>query len=61
MGTAQDAGTLPMPLHSFGAVVFRSTVYIAGGATTDDVPVANVYRAAIDTLGNLGGWKVIFY
>lgn len=57
MGTAEDAGTLPMPLHSFGAVVFRSTVYIAGGATTDDEPVANVYRAAIDTLGDLGDWE----
>lgn len=56
-GMPEASGTLPVPLHSFGAVVFRSTVYIAGGATTDDVPVANVYRAAIDTLGNLGAWE----
>lgn len=56
-GAAEDAGTLPMPLHSFGAVIFRSTLYIAGGATTGDVPVANVYRAAIDTLGDLGAWE----
>ena len=56
-GVAEIAGTLPAPLHSFGAVVFRSTIYIAGGATTDNVPVATVYRAAIDTLGNLGSWE----
>jgi hypothetical protein len=56
-GAPETAGTLPMPLHSLGAVVFRSTVYIAGGATTDDAPVANVYQAAIDTLGNLGDWE----
>ncbi|MDZ7778425.1 MAG: IPT/TIG domain-containing protein [Gemmatimonadota bacterium] len=54
---AEPAGTLPMPLHSFGAVVFRSTVYIAGGATTDDEPVTRVYRAAIDSLGELGDWE----
>jgi hypothetical protein len=56
-GAAQDAGTLPASLHSFGAVVFRSTIYIAGGATTDDAPLASVYRAAIDTLGNIGAWE----
>ncbi|MEX2467888.1 MAG: IPT/TIG domain-containing protein [Gemmatimonadota bacterium] len=56
-GAPEVAGTLPAPLHSSGAVVFRSTVYIAGGATTDDVPVNTVYRATIDTLGNLGSWE----
>ena len=58
-GAAQAAGALPAPLHSFGAVVFRSTIYIAGGATTDDAPVANVYRAVIDTLGNIGTWEAL--
>ena len=58
-GAAQAAGTLPAPLHSFGAVVFRSTIYIAGGATTDDAPLANVYRAVIDTLGNIGTWEAL--
>lgn len=56
-GAPEDAGTLPEPLHSLGAVVFRSTIYIAGGATTDDAPVAKAYRAAIDTLGVLGEWE----
>ena len=56
-GAPEAAGTLPIPLHSFGAVLFRSTIYVAGGATTDDSPTANVYRAAIDTLGNIGAWE----
>ncbi|MGD8318829.1 MAG: IPT/TIG domain-containing protein [Gemmatimonadota bacterium] len=50
------ATPLPVPLHSMGAVVFRSHIYVAGGATTGDAPVATVYRAAIDTLGALGEW-----
>ncbi len=49
--------SLPQPLHSLGAVVFRSAIYVAGGATTDNAPVATVYRARIDTLGELGAWE----
>lgn len=49
--------SLPEPLHSLGAVIFRSTVYIAGGATTGDVPVAKVYKSEIDTTGTLGEWQ----
>lgn len=58
-GAVEAAGTLPAPLHSFGAVIFRSTIYIAGGATTDDEPVSTVFRAAIDTLGNVGPWEAL--
>jgi len=47
---------LPVPLRSTGAVVFRSHIYVAGGATDADAPVAHVYRAEIDTLGELGAW-----
>lgn len=56
-GSAQDVGTLPASLHSLGAVVFRSSIYIGGGATMDNAPTAGVYRAQIDTLGNLGSWE----
>lgn len=51
------ATQLPEPLHSFGAVIFRSAIYIAGGATTGNAPVAKVYKAEIDTLGRLGEWN----
>jgi hypothetical protein len=57
LGAPEPAGSLPAPLHSFGAVLFRSTLYIAGGATTDHAPVGSVYRAVIDTLGNIGEWE----
>ena len=51
IGGWTTAGTLPEALHSFGAVLFRSTIYVAGGATTGNAPVTTVYRATIDTLG----------
>jgi len=56
VASAVGATPLPVPLRSAGAVVFRSHIYVAGGATTGDAPVASVYRAAIDTLGALGEW-----
>ena len=52
-----QAGSLPAPLHSFGAAIFLGNLYIWGGATTNDVPVANVYRSTIDATGGLGAWK----
>lgn len=51
------AGQLPAPLHSMGAVIFRGDVYIAGGSSTGNVPVATVYRARLDSLGVLGSWQ----
>lgn len=48
---------LPMPLHSMGVTVFRSWLYIAGGATTGDVPRQEVYRARINEDGSLGDWE----
>lgn len=56
---AVEETPLPVPLHSAGAVVFRSHIYVAGGATTGNVAVATVYRAAIDTLGVLGSWDAL--
>jgi hypothetical protein len=59
LSVSSEETPLPVPLHSMGAVVFRSHVYLAGGATTGNAPVASVYRAAIDTLGTLGAWVAL--
>lgn len=48
---------LPAPLHSMGVAVFRSWLYVVGGATTGDAPVAEVYRARINEDGSLGMWE----
>lgn len=53
----RDGTPLPQPLHSVGAVIFRSNIYISGGSTTDNEPVATVYRAEIDDDGNIGEWQ----
>jgi len=52
-----QAASLPAPLHSFGAALFLGNLYIWGGATTNNVPVATVYRSTIDAAGALGAWK----
>ena len=59
IGTWSNQTPLPVPLHSFGATIFRGALYVAGGATTDNAPVATVYRARIDTLGNLSAWETL--
>lgn len=48
---------LPVPLHSLGAAVFRGSIYVAGGATTGNAPVPTLYRATIDSLGELSEWE----
>ena len=52
-----QSGTLPAPLHSFGAAIFLGNLYIWGGATTSNVPVATAYRTLIDASGSLGTWQ----
>jgi hypothetical protein len=54
---AWSGSGLPTALHSVRAVIFDGDIYIAGGATTGDAPVATVYRARIDSLGVLGTWQ----
>ncbi|HEY6924142.1 MAG TPA: hypothetical protein VI653_11790, partial [Steroidobacteraceae bacterium] len=51
------AGTLPAPLSSFGEAVVLGQLYIWGGATTGNAPVATAYRTTIDGSGNLGTWQ----
>ena len=52
-----SAGTLPAPLSSFGEAVVFGDLYIWGGATTGNAPVATVYRTTIDASGTLGAWQ----
>lgn len=59
LGSWSEVSSLPEPLRSVEAVVFQSRIYVVGGATTDDVSVSSVYRAAIDTLGNVGSWETL--
>ncbi|HXF96064.1 MAG TPA: kelch repeat-containing protein, partial [Gemmatimonadales bacterium] len=54
-----SVATLPAALHSLGAVIFRGEIYIGGGSGSGNVPVASVYRARIDTLGNLESWRAL--
>ncbi len=48
---------LPEALHSVGVAIFRGAIYVAGGATTDNAPVASVYRSRPDEQGELGAWE----
>jgi hypothetical protein len=59
VGTWTTSKPLPQPLHSAGVVIFRSTIYVAGGSTTNNAPVANVYRATIDESGQLSDWETL--
>ena len=52
-----QAGSLPAPLHSFGVAIFLGNIYVWGGATTNNAPVATVYRSTIDASGGIGTWK----
>jgi N-acetylneuraminic acid mutarotase len=56
-GAWEALGTLPAALHSTDAVLFRGEIYIAGGSTTGNAPIATVYRARLDSLGALGAWQ----
>jgi hypothetical protein len=59
-GTLQgwsNARPLPEPLYSAGAVIFRSNIYVAGGASAENNPVSSVYRARINQDGGLEEWE----
>lgn len=49
--------SLPVALHSMGVTVFRSWLYVVGGAGTGNAPRADVYRARIEEDGSLGAWE----
>ncbi len=55
----ETARALPQAVHSGGAVIFRSTIYVAGGATADNEPVSKVYKAKIMEDGQLEEWETL--
>ena len=59
LGAWESLGTLPAALHSTDAVIFRGEIYVAGGSTTGNAPVATVYRSRLDSLGALGPWQTM--
>lgn len=48
---------LPEALHSTSALIFRSYVFVIGGAGIANAPSASVYRAPILSDGHLGAWE----
>jgi hypothetical protein len=59
LGAWEALGSLPAALHSIDAVIFRGEIYVAGGSTTGNAPVATVYRSRLDSLGALGPWQTM--
>lgn len=59
VGPWQSATTLPAPVHSAGAVIFRGFLYVAGGADSTNRPTARVFRAAISSNGTLSAWQTV--
>jgi hypothetical protein len=55
----QNASSLPVGLHSARARVYRGYLYVVGGATDQNAPVADAYRAAVRADGSLGMWEPI--
>jgi hypothetical protein len=57
LGAWSETVPLPDSLHSMGVTVFRSWMYVAGGASGGDEPRSAVYRARIQPDGSLGPWE----
>jgi len=47
---------LPAAVQSCRAVIFRSAIYVVGGSTVGNQPMHNIYKASIDSLGELDEW-----
>jgi len=57
VGAWSSIGTLPAALHSLSAMVYLGSLYVVGGATSGNAPVATVYRTAIQIDGSIGAWQ----
>lgn len=59
LGAWQATTALPVALHSASATVVRGYVYVVGGSTATNAPVATVYRALVHSDGTLGSWQAM--
>ncbi|HSJ15546.1 MAG TPA: hypothetical protein VK939_14075 [Longimicrobiales bacterium] len=59
LGTWRNGSDLPAPLHSARARVYRGYLYVVGGATGENTPVSDAYRAPVRADGTLGAWQPI--
>lgn len=57
VGAWMATSSLAIPLHSMGVTVFRSWLYVVGGASTANEPQSGVWRARINPDGTLGDWE----
>lgn len=51
--------SLPTGLYNFEAVITKNYVYLIGG--NNGSVISNIYSAAIDSNGNIGGWSLVGY
>ncbi len=56
MSAWTPAATLPVAVHSAGAVIFHGDLYVVGGSGSGNTPTGGVYRSRIGSDGTLGAW-----
>ena len=56
LGAVNSTVDLPVPLTNTQVVVIKNFVYLIGGETTSNTPVATIYRTTLDSEGMLGNW-----
>lgn len=59
VGAWQTTTALPAPLHSAAGAVLRGYLYLVGGASATNAPLATAYRAAVSANGTLGSWETL--
>lgn len=61
LGTWSSLTTADLPgwFHSFETLVTKNRLYLIGGVTGSGTRNNNVYSAAIDSNGDLGGWSIV--
>ena len=57
LGGWTETAPLPVPLHSCGATILRSWLYVVGGSKAGNIPVSTAFRAHIEFDGTLGPWQ----